>query len=88
MTTAIEPRRVGEYEGHGLHVLELPDLEAWPRELVDIDSREFVLFVAADARGVGDDLVKEAARRAMASGMCYLVAWARTASACTICSTG
>lgn len=75
MGSMAQPKRVGEYVGHELHVLELPDLAAWPRELVDIDSREFVLFVAADARGVSDDLVKEAARRAIASGMCYLVAW-------------
>ncbi len=67
------PERLAEFEGHGLHVLALPSFTDWPRAFES--AGPFVLFVAADARGAGDEEIKEAARRALTSGCCSVVAW-------------
>lgn len=67
------PERVSEFLGRGLHALALPAFADWPRSVEN--PGPFVLFVAADARGVGDEAIREAARRALASGCCSVVAW-------------
>lgn len=69
------PRRVGEHEGSALHLLSIPSFDAWPRELGPLDSTVQVLFVAADAREVGDAELLAAARRAVASGARFVATW-------------
>lgn len=67
------PDRVSEFEGRGLHALSLTSFEDWPRSFES--AGPFVLFVAADARDVSDESIMEAARRAIGSGCCSVVAW-------------
>ncbi|MCW8139562.1 MAG: hypothetical protein KIT58_11745 [Planctomycetota bacterium] len=66
---------LGRYEDHDLYALALGSFGDWPTDLAVPGCERFVLFVAANARSVGDTSVMEAARRSLASGLCYLVAW-------------
>ncbi|MCO5165939.1 MAG: hypothetical protein M9894_06180 [Planctomycetes bacterium] len=68
---------LGNYEGNDLFALALDAFGEWPTDLAvpGGGSGNFVLLVAADARSSGDASIMEAARRSLASGLCYLVAW-------------
>lgn len=66
--------RLGEFRGHGLHLLSVPSFDDWPVGL-DVGSPHHALFVAADATGVPDASLLDAARRALASGARSVCAW-------------
>lgn len=69
------PSLLGRYEEHDLYALALGSFGDWPTDLAVPGCKHFVLFVAADGRSVGDASVMEAARRSLASGLCYFVVW-------------
>jgi hypothetical protein len=66
---------VGRYEDNDLYALALDSFGDWPKHVAMPGSKNFVLFVAADALSAGDASIAEAARRSLAAGLCYLVVW-------------
>ncbi|MBX3469135.1 MAG: hypothetical protein KF878_19865 [Planctomycetes bacterium] len=70
----MHPRPLGAHAGRALHALTLPSLTAWPPALLT-PATPFTLLLACDARSEPDAAVDEAARRALAAGLVYTVAW-------------
>ena len=65
--------------GRTMCLLEIDSLEDWPENLRLPKSKHFVMFLAFDAKGVGDEDVTAFAVRALDQGMVYLSAWGRDA---------
>jgi hypothetical protein len=78
VTAGTEPvlETFGPDPTHGRTMLfaELGRLEDWPAGIRD-PHPHFVLFVAADARGVRDEPIAEFADRVISQGAVYLCAW-------------
>lgn len=52
----------------------VPRVEDWPERLDELRA-PFVLFLALDATDVGDELIGQLARKALAQGVTYVCAW-------------
>jgi hypothetical protein len=66
------PRPAGTANERSLFVLELEHLDDWPDAL---DLGRFVLCMAADARGLDVEALREIAARALAQGAVYVCSW-------------
>ncbi len=66
--------RPGDLAGGAPHLTCVPSFEAWPATL-EVASPRFVLLVVADAAASPDAAILQAARRALASGACFVCVW-------------
>src|ERR1700722_14799493 len=67
--------RYGLMEAKDFSVIELADLK-WPTTL-NLPTKRFRLFVAADVTGLSADALADFAWAALCSGMVYFCAWGR-----------
>ena len=57
-------------------LLELPSLQDWPSKLL-LPSKYFILFLACDAKGKTNRLLKQTGRKAIRQGMRAACTWGR-----------
>ena len=63
--------------GRTMFLLEIDSLDDWPEEISLPKSKQFVLFLATDARDVSEDDLSAFCAKTLDQGMVYLSTWGR-----------